>query len=69
MRGRAQREICSWKALAHRPPFAVGCCKLSLNYFFHFLSIFPLGNVKRMKIGQLGELTEASDVVVGQVQV
>ena len=69
MRGLRRREICSWKALAHRPPFAVGCCKLSLNYFFPFLSIFPLGNVERMKIGQLGELTEASDVVVGQVQV
>ena len=30
---------------------------------------FPLGNVERVKIGQLGELAEASDVVVGQVQV
>ena len=42
------------------------CLMSNVRMFFH---CFSLGNVERVKIGQLGELAEASDVVVGQVQV
>ena len=38
----------------------------NVRMFFH---CFSLGNVERVKIGEAGKLAEASDVVVGQVQV
>ena len=39
---------------------------VNVRMFFH---CFSLGNVERVKIGEAGKLAEASDVVVGQVQV
>ena len=42
------------------------CLMSNVRMFFH---CFSLGNVERVKIGEAGKLAEASDVVVGQVQV
>ena len=39
------------------------------NPFLFVISSFLLGNVERVKIGQTGELVQASDVVVRQIQV
>ena len=83
VRGRAQRGHCSWRALGHRPPFVVGCCKWLYEEAFGWGFVLKLkgeiilamkssnwlGNIKRMKIGKTGKLAEARDVVVGEVQV